>query len=143
MSWDGLLSAWGKLGGSLLEIYVLETNFTDWVKALESLKAAGYRYTLTTDGKLIEQLEETAFTEREDSWTVLEVLVGDQVWTSSLPSTYFIDLQGDPRLITNERHVLEVQTLMRVLHQAIGKPVVLVPETLEPSVTPPYWTVSP
>lgn len=129
--------------GGLIEIYVLGASYDDWLRAVDALREARFDVSFTelqTDTPV--DFGPRIFDRECDIEYRLSIRVGDQLWTSSMYSIDVIDLQGDPRDVTEAEDLAEIIRLMRCLNHAVSKSVILVPETLEPASVQPYLIVS-
>lgn len=138
---EKLLAAFAVADGELIELFVGAVPEGTWPRVLAALIEAGYDITVT-DLECDEGVEFGAelFADVEGRYSVA-FPVGRQVWTSTPSSADAIDLQGDPRDATTPEDVDDIMRLMVLVHEVTGRPVVLVPETLDYDATAPYLTV--
>jgi hypothetical protein len=142
MTRDEILDALAVQVGGLIEIYVLETSYDDWFRVLVGLNTFGYEVTLRDAvTEMPTSLNRQMFETEGDAVYQLSISMGRQIWTSSLASLCAIDLQGDPRDVRTRSDLDDVFRLLQLLNKITGKRVILVPETLEPTMVAPYLTV--
>lgn len=124
--------------GGLIELYVFESGFEGWRRFVDELSSVGLGAVVATiGGGAPVEFGPHVF----DGEHAMTIRLGGQVWTSTLHETNTIELQGDPRDVTTDQDLADISRLMSILHQATGKRVILVAESLEPEKLQPYLTV--
>lgn len=135
-----LLNEFAVQAGGLIEIYAAGTDRDGWLRAFRALREAGYPVVVTDNESGAVAVGSQMFEEFNGRYSVA-VSVGRQIWTATMHAPDVIDLQGDPRDVTSSGDLDDVLQLMRRLHEALGRPVILVPETLNYESIEPYVTV--
>ncbi|MEU5296216.1 hypothetical protein [Streptomyces umbrinus] len=129
--------------GGLVELVALGTNQIDWLEILNHLDVDGLEIHTTdplndTPCNLLNFLTE----DENDSICLIKVKsAGGQTWTSTLPVSGPVVMQGDPREIASIEELNSVRNLMHLIHEVTRKPVMLVPETDDVYRTRPYLRV--
>jgi len=139
---DEILDALSVQVGGLIEVYIFGTTYDDWFRVLVGLKAFGCEVSLRdslTENPV--SLNRHMFDADDDAAYGISISVGSQIWTSGLPSLSVIDLQGDPRDVRSRSDLDDVIRVMRQLNKITGKQVILIPETVRPTMVRPYLTV--
>jgi hypothetical protein len=137
-----ILADIARQGGGLLEVCVLDATIEDWAHVVSDLTRLGFDLEITREGLSQELvINETLFTEGEESEWLMKLRLGRQCWTTGFYSKSMIDFQGDPECVTSLQDLEDLLTLMRSLFSSVGKRVILIPETVHPTRVLPYVTV--
>ncbi|MET8760495.1 hypothetical protein [Lentzea sp. NPDC004782] len=125
---------------SLVEVYVFGTDADDWRRMVERLAEKGFLAGFTRAGEPAPlDVRADVFGGNEDN--LLKLRVGAQTWTSMLFVENRIELQGEPREITTPEDLRKLVGLLEVIHDAVGKQVLLMSETMHPEKTKPYLVI--
>jgi hypothetical protein len=128
--------------GGLLEIYVFGTDVDDWRRVLDRLARSGYVHSLTKEDVPIGVEDwDPLFNEDHDTPYRLELSVGGQAWTTGFYSEEFIDFQCGRSDVQDVDDIFAILSLMRLLHAATERHVVLIPETVRPEEVKPYLEI--
>ncbi|MEU6756760.1 hypothetical protein [Streptomyces sp. NPDC046685] len=142
---DEILSRLHSALGSVVEVWVADTELRDWTAAVEALQSKGYHIEFHKGGSPTDEpLTTDLFTdEREEGGAYdMYVTIGDCHWWTGLFSTSLIDFQGRPEWITSEQELGDITDFMQVLADATRKEAIFIPETLTGDVKR-YMTRSP
>jgi hypothetical protein len=128
--------------GGLLEIYVFDTTIEDWRAVVEFLLQPSMNSSFTRQGAPVSgPISESMFNDGESVDYLLNVNVGDQLWTTNLYSIENVDFQGSPHDVNSSESIDLLVKFMHSLRSVTGKRVVLIPESVYPKDVEPYIEV--
>ena len=122
--------------GALLDIYIFGTDATDWERLIRALHTSGFRLSYSLDGEPADVPTEArrAFADVEIAAACLSVR-----FDGLLANTFFftpleIEFDIDPREIVGQTQLDALVRFMHRLADAVGKEVVLTPESCRGTV---------
>ena len=126
--------------GGLIEVYVFDTDASEWWRVLERFAEKGFLAGFTRAGEPA-SLDEGPGVFDESGDNLLTLRIGEQTWTSMLLDESRIEFQGEPDEVRTVEDLKLVVEFLEMIHETTGKQVVLVPETMHPENTKPYLVI--
>lgn len=142
MNDESVLDALSSQGGGLIEIYVFDTTYDDWVRVMEALQRAELVASMVEIGDDTPVEFGPELFDTDEAGYRLTVHLAGETWTTNFFDVGSIDFQGDPREVASAEDLRELVRFMTLIRDATGRRVVLVPETLEPESVEPYLAIS-
>ena len=130
MEWKKVRSTF-EWDGSWRDLYVLDASLDDWQRLLDYLRASNHGLTFKreTEEPLPDRASD-AFVGADDVRPLLQVDIGGVVLNCHFFTEDEIELDLDPREVETDASAASVFGFMRGIGRAVGKPVLLTPESM-------------
>lgn len=131
VAWDDVAD-WFEPDGSLLDVYVLDANETDWQRVIDLVRSRGWRFDYTVEGQsrpLPQQAADIFALRRAEATVTMHIWPAPNM----LVNTHFfsddeVEFDFDRTELQGQHHLDVLCRFMRSLGHQLGKPVRLTPE---------------
>ena len=119
--------------GSLLDIYVFDTEIAIWQQLLAALDTSDYilRYSEDSVETAVPKHVSEIFAHREQTNVLLTVVAGRLSINCHFFTPHQIEFDIDPREVNDAEAFLDLRKFMRFLGQTLGRSIVLTPKGFE------------